>query len=496
MNVAEHDQPTLPQELRPAKISTGSAGQGRNEIDIAAESPLLRLSVDSPSATVASWRKHARERVSAKTIVPDVVEATHRLAGCVRDDGDTGQESVPAERSKLLTAVGVGSNPVPPPRLSWRNASAPQVHVPTIVESALRRVEPVAIPPVIDSSGPISMSVAHPVNLSEANPPPSVDLSKASAPPVDLNKLHSAAMRAQLMGDTEKHSRLLEQIAVLTAVLPPPRPATISQPNGPSHEESAAVSAGHKRSRGGSDVKNAADSSASDVEVRLVSALDASGRPIRSLTGQAPQIQRADLRNGRRAGKLTGHANLHSTDDPTARQSWTRFDASERSLADIVRAEADATSGSLDSTIALHIARAGAGWKNKAMQGSRAGFDEDDDGGTDDIARLAEHPDDRLTEHARHKKDLQRAAASDRRHDAATAACPLCFNSAAAKKHLIIALGEHAYLALPPGCGRLPGQLRIVPVPHVAAITEADEEVRFVFLLPTFSGAFALGGLK
>jgi len=150
-----------------------------------------------------------------------------------------------------------------------------------------------------------------------------------------------------------------------------------------------------------------------------------------------------------------------------------------KGLAELVRAEAEERAGALDAALAQHVVRAGTGWRRsgKALQGSRAGFDEDDDGGTDDLARLAEHPDARLTAVARQQKDMKRAVAADRQYDSAIASCSSCLDSSALRKHLIISLGDHSYLALPPGCGRLPGQLRIVPVSHAAAMTEVDEEV-------------------
>lgn len=433
-------------------------------------------------------------------------------AGSAHGDNDDSAGDSPRggeETGGPVVASALPAAPAAATRVSWRNASAAQVHVPSLLAGALRLpprsiaeaektppTEGDAAPPSATVQGPVfsvggegvasaaaAAAAPEPLRPADASSSPPADASSHSArpvqppaaspapplPPADLNKLHSAAMRAQLAGDSAKHARIMQEIASIQAAAPPPpAPAAAAGHFGPAPP---APTAGSKRLRD--------DGSGEIVDVRVVSALDASGRPIRSLSSGPAQVQREDLRAGRRAGKLSGHANLHASDALTERQAWTRGDARETSLAELVREEASAKAGELDSTLARHISRAGAGWKkNHALQGSRAGFDEDDDGATDDLARLAEHPDARLTPHARQQKDLQRAAAADRRAAAATAGCQHCLDSPALQKHRIISLGEHAFLALPPGCGRLPGQLRIVPVPHVSAMTEADEEVR------------------
>lgn len=461
------------------------------------ESPLLAqeqnlgaAAVTATLSTAPSWRQRTRERVAASA-APAPPASLPAPAAAVSGDGsaldasavrEDDEEPLVAEMPRAVTASAALVA-----RVSWRNAAAAQVHVPALLAGALRqRVnDSDAAAPVVgmsDSAAPSASAtslpcasapseasvIAHAAAAAHAPGAAPPALSKASepapAPAVDLNKLHSAAMRAQMMGDSAKHARLMQEIEAIRA-------ATVTAASAPTAPapSAAATATGHKRARDDQP-----------VEVRVVSALDAAGRPIRSLsTGQPAVLAREDMRSGRRAGKLTGHTNLHAADALTERQAWTRGDAREQSLAELVRAEADTPAGALDATLARHITRAGAGWKhNKALMGSRAGFDEDDDGATDDLAKLAEHPDARLTDAARQKKDLQRAAAADRRHDSATASCSDCLDSTAMRKHRIISLGEYTYLAIPPGCGRLPGQLRIVPVPHISAMTDADEEVR------------------
>jgi len=184
--------------------------------------------------------------------------------------------------------------------------------------------------------------------------------------------------------------------------------------------------------------------------------------------------------------------------------------------------------------------------------------------GDEVLVRLAAGADERLTGAARQAKDMQRAVGAHQRAERALAGCPLCFdgpavrdsgargwlcNCAAAlvrgavssrlchafgrlslgpllllqvKKHLILSLGEHSMLMLPPGArkyrdavtrellsaavvktnlraryshrlrltprarphslppptdgARVPGHLILVPLAHVGAMTDAPEE--------------------
>ena len=112
-----------------------------------------------------------------------------------------------------------------------------------------------------------------------------------------------------------------------------------------------------------------------------------------------------------------------------------------------------------------------------AGAGSSTGADEADAGGDDDLAALAASGDARLTARAQQEKDKKRAIASHRSLGRTLESCWYCFDGASIKKYLIASLGEHSMLMLPPDGARIDGQLCIVPLPHITAMTDADEEV-------------------
>jgi len=58
---------------------------------------------------------------------------------------------------------------------------------------------------------------------------------------------------------------------------------------------------------------------------------------------------------------------------------------------------------------------------------------------------------------------MQRAVAAERRLADTTNRCWYCFKSPSIRKHLIIALGEHSLLMLPPKGSKMPGHCIIVP---------------------------------
>ena len=70
---------------------------------------------------------------------------------------------------------------------------------------------------------------------------------------------------------------------------------------------------------------------------------------------------------------------------------------------------------------------------------------------------------------------MQRAVAAEKRLSDAQNRCWYCFNGAGIRKHLIIALGDHAMLMLPPQGAKMEGHCLIVPqdvrvLPYCAAV--------------------------
>jgi len=146
------------------------------------------------------------------------------------------------------------------------------------------------------------------------------------------------------------------------------------------------------------------------------------------------------------------------------------------SIAELLRAERETAPGDLDRRIVANVS----GGRANALRGSRSGADEADMGADDDLAALADDKTSRLTAREAQRRDMQRAVAAHQRGQRATAACWACLEGGglSRKKHCIVALGEHSALLYPPDGPLLPGHMLIVPLPHVGAMTDADEEVR------------------
>lgn len=167
---------------------------------------------------------------------------------------------------------------------------------------------------------------------------------------------------------------------------------------------------------------------------------------------------------------------------PGERSGWLASDVAGAggaggSIAELLRAERESAPGDLDRRIVANVS----GGRANALRGSRSGADEADMGADDDLAALADDKTSRLTSREAQRRDMQRAVAAHQRSQRATAACWACLEGGGGlsrKKHCIVALGEHSALLYPPDGPLLPGHMLIVPLPHVAAMTDADEEVR------------------
>jgi len=107
------------------------------------------------------------------------------------------------------------------------HSSAPQINVSTLlaertqpvqsaVETASAHVPRLDSMPCDPSMSTDALSQTASA-LQHATPAALHEPVPAALPPVDLNKLHSAAMRAQLTGDMAKHARLMSEIAALQA---------------------------------------------------------------------------------------------------------------------------------------------------------------------------------------------------------------------------------------------------------------------------------------
>lgn len=73
------------------------------------------------------------------------------------------------------------------------------------------------------------------------------------------------------------------------------------------------------------------------------------------------------------------------------------------------------------------------------------------------------------------RREVKRQVGEYRRFESAVDRCEYCFTSKSRQKHLTLAIGTAAYLALPPRGRLVPGHCQIVPVDHVASSRAADE---------------------
>lgn len=76
---------------------------------------------------------------------------------------------------------------------------------------------------------------------------------------------------------------------------------------------------------------------------------------------------------------------------------------------------------------------------------------------------MYEAKDSRLTSKRRQERDRAKAIALERRMEARKNSCWYCMGGGGMKKHLIVSLGEHSMLMLPPDGQRVPGHCLIVP---------------------------------
>jgi diadenosine tetraphosphate (Ap4A) HIT family hydrolase len=345
-----------------------------------------------------------------------------------------------------------------------------------------------------------------------------------SAAPVpsaaDLNKLHAALLRAKMLGDAAKCARIQAEVdaavraqtqaqaaaaqsaiqleaAVANDCLPAASRPSARTGGGLHPSESVRLDAPsmratgderapvHGYSRGSAtgayrEGTTAAEEGA-EAAVEVIAPFDARGMPLRSLqSGQQAPLHPDDLRQGSRKGKHKAFVNKLDSATGEATALLPSDVADQSTVADLLREERQSGTGDFDRQLAANITRRGGGtFKLAELGASRTGADEDDAGATEDLARLVQSKDYRLTEQARQQRDKQRAVQAHTQMEKVLNSCRYCFNTANPdfKKYLVIALGEHSLLMVPPEGPILPGHMVIVPLPHIVAMTDADEEV-------------------
>ncbi|GAB4814505.1 hypothetical protein N2152v2_001551 [Parachlorella kessleri] len=125
--------------------------------------------------------------------------------------------------------------------------------------------------------------------------------------------------------------------------------------------------------------------------------------------------------------------------------------------------------GDLDANLAHNIMRK-ANFKERDMD---ADAEYDHDAGLDMAEARAKRGD--PTKQAAREK--QRQIRDYKRLSSALDQCTRCFASASRPKHLTVAIGQGAYLALPERGRLVPGHCCIIPTEHVASSRQVDEAV-------------------
>jgi len=324
-----------------------------------------------------------------------------------------------------------------------------------------------------DTSPPTDVaSTAEGAHRVEGQPPDTAskitELPKPPALQSDPNKLHASLLRARMMNDSGKIALLESQIAALASNKSAP--------------DIAYCERGSKRNR----VEDANESSGNFPAQVMVSALDARGLPIPSLQMGPLGKCKDDFRGGK-SGKVSG-GEKNKIGSDYERVAFFREEVggtigvdggahgtSELALAaDRIRRELsdlrarDAREGGIDASLIRGITHDS---RFKGLAGTSAG--EDYDGGIDDAVKLLQDPRASLTAKEQQTRDMNRAVAVQKREERSQTNCALCLTGGAFRKELLVTMGEYCCLMLPPGGGRVPGHMILLPIGHVGSVIDA-----------------------
>lgn len=326
----------------------------------------------------------------------------------------------------------------------------------------------------------------------------------------DFNRLHALSLRAQMMNDNYEYTVLQNQIRLGKEALllqqqhhhqlnhPTDKRARMEINNSSSSSlstfpSSSVATMANAHAALSVSVPPTVQSSngRSNETVEILSPLDAHGRPIASLiSGKEAPLAREDLRHGHRAGKLKANINSFTADgerigylpedirSSSNTNSGDPSSSSSSSAIDLLRMEREETSRSLDDTLMRNILRAGNHCKDNVFSGNdKTGKYEDDNTFDDDIAKAMTKQESRLTAHEQQERDRQRAIQQQKLMTNVLNNCRFCIDSKTHARHLIISLGNHCYLSLPPYGPRLPGHLQLIPLQHISAVIDGEEEL-------------------
>ena len=313
-------------------------------------------------------------------------------------------------------------------------------------------------------SGPAA-EAPRPAPLAKASAPPSTAATPPSLTSAEwsarANKFAAKAMKAKLKGDAATHARHSAE----------------------AQRCRAAAAAGGGAAAG------------ADEEVVMIAPLDAAGRMLPSFMGgdgATPRLERDDTRTGAKKGKRkdatkveqgTGMGDGYFPADVRAARVEGGVDpaAEGPSIQDMLRAERSSGRRGADDEYAASILRQG---KHFKVQGvgvdAKTGRAVDEDSSARGAGpldmRLFQSEQERLTGQAAAAKDRARAVAETRKWQSTTSNCQFCLDSERFKGSLLLALGKHCVLMLPPWPQLVEGHCLIVPRNHCPSLTLVDEE--------------------
>ena len=253
-----------------------------------------------------------------------------------------------------------------------------------------------ASPPPQTIEQPTKQSVATPAPA----PAPAVDISG-----LDLNQLTARAMKAKMKGKIAEYERIQQRIAGLQA---------------------------------GNSSESAPAASADQSEVVVLSGFDARGRPLSTMSSSrqqsTPDLRKEDMRNGSRRGKLD------------AKGAAKADVAGEKlNIRELVEQERTTGASDMDDVYARNILRLGGRFKGaEEKASSKSGFDEEEEIDT----RMYEDAANRMTERKRQEVERSRAISDHNRMSKMNFWWWPMEDNTQFKKHLMISLGDHAYLML------------------------------------------------
>jgi len=258
---------------------------------------------------------------------------------------------------------------------------------------------------------------------------PKETLRKVQYSKKDLNQLAGKLMKAKMKGDITLQGKLGERIEYLK-----------------NHGELIAEEATGSR--------KSVEVLKQESEV-ILAPVDASGKMLSSLTKMDIEMLNGDPRKRKRSL-------LHESE----------FEEVEKDMSIQEMARREREEDDMDKSFVRNVIK---NKKFENMKSSRSGYDEDMEGEAE-LQQLKMHRSkrSRMTEAKMFEIDRQSAINAHQKAAKAELTCPFSFQNPKFQKHLVVVIGQHAYLMMPVypiGAGHC----RIVPVNAVPAMTQAPE---------------------